>query len=124
MAPYIIAFRLKEGPTYSARYQSIVSEIQALTETKWDDGTSAFVVWLEGPARAIHDRLRQRSKLHSVDDLLFVAKIDARDSLVSGAGNSGSLEFILKLGEQNRLSATPAPQNALQSKGLFALGSK
>lgn len=110
----LILSRLRRDDSYPMRYASLVDAIPHLTSTRWDEGTSVWIIHHQSSAVELLSVLLTNTSVY-IDgtDMLVVADLNTREVAQVGVDDPTKLNFVLQAGNPGRPGALG---------GLFALG--
>lgn len=108
----LILSRLVRDGRYAIRYEGLVAAIKQLTHTRWDEATSAWLLFHQATADEIHAALIRNSGIYADGrDLLVVLDLTTHEFAEVGVDSPEMLAFVLKCG------GLPPAKNALGLMG-------
>jgi hypothetical protein len=87
MAKYIVAFRLKDGATYDARYSDLIDAINDAGTAFWESGTSLIVMETTLTITALGAKLK--AAVNASTDIIFIREIDIKNTAYAGPIGDG-----------------------------------
>lgn len=95
----LIEFRLRRDTSYDRRYQNLVEQIKAENSTRFDEFTSAFLLYHLDSVHTLLSRLMQTTEIY-VDgaDMLFILDLSTMERAHIGVEQPDRLDFVLNAG--------------------------